>query len=68
ARTTRHASYRVSQRTRKRIEEIFGWLKTVGGMRKSRVIGIARTQMQAYLAASAYNLLRMSRLVPIGTS
>src|SRR5690606_19303722 len=45
ARTTRHASYRASQRTRKRIEEIFGWLKTVGGMRKSRVIGIARTQM-----------------------
>jgi len=36
-------------------------------MRKSRVIGIARTQMQAYLAASAYNLLRMARLVPIGT-
>jgi IS5 family transposase len=67
ARTTRHASYRVSQRTRKRIEEIFGWLKTVGGMRKSRVIGIARTQMQAYRAASAYNLLRMARQVPIST-
>jgi hypothetical protein len=67
-RTTRHASYRASQRTRKRIEEIFGWLKTVGGMRRSRVIGVARTQMQAYLAASAYNLLRMSRLMPIGAS
>lgn len=64
-RTTRHESYRVSQRTRKRIEEIFGWLKTVGGMRKSRVIGIARTQLQAYLAASAYNLLRMARLAPV---
>jgi IS5 family transposase len=37
-RTTRHASYRASQRTRKRIEEIFGWLKTVGGMRRSRVM------------------------------
>lgn len=49
ARTTRHESYRVSQRTRKRIEEIFGWLKTVGGMRKNRVIGVARTQLQAYL-------------------
>jgi transposase len=42
-RTTRHASYRVSQRTRKRIEEIFGWLKTVGGLRKSRFVGLKRT-------------------------
>lgn len=67
ARTTRHPSYRLSQRKRKRIEEIFGWLKTVGGMRKTRVIGIARTQMQAYLAASAYNLLRMARLAPVET-
>lgn len=66
-RTTRHESYRINQRKRKRIEKIFGWLKTVGGLRKSRVIGIARTQLQAYLAASAYNLLRMARLAPIGT-
>lgn len=62
ARTTRHESYRISQRKRKRIEEIFGWLKSVGGMRKSRVVGIAKTQWQAYLAASAYNLLRMARM------
>ncbi|MGH8144183.1 MAG: hypothetical protein ACREU2_16915 [Steroidobacteraceae bacterium] len=47
-RTTRHGSYRVGQRKRKRIEEIFGWLKTVGGLRKSRFIGIARTQLAAY--------------------
>jgi len=67
ARTTRHDSYRLSQRKRKRIEEIFGWLKTVGGLRKSRFIGIARTQLYAYLAASAYNLLRMARLVPLAT-
>lgn len=60
-------SYRLSQRKRKRIEEIFGRLKTVGGMRKTRVIGIARTQMQAYLAASAYNLLRIARLAPVRT-
>jgi transposase len=66
-RTTRHAGYRVSQRTRKRIEEIFGWLKTVGGLRKSRFVGIARTQLYAYFAASAYNLLRMARLAPIAT-
>jgi transposase len=66
-RTARHAGYRVSQRTRKRIEEIFGWLKTVGGLRKSRFVGIARTQLYAYFAASAYNLLRMARLAPIAT-
>jgi len=67
ARTTRHESYRLSQRKRKRIEEIFGWLKTVGGLRKSRFIGIARTPLYAYLAASAYHLLRMARLVPLAT-
>lgn len=65
ARTSRHASYRVSQRTRKRIEEIFGWLKTVGGMRKSRFVGLKRTGLYAYLAASAYNLLRIARLAPL---
>src|SRR5882672_8922907 len=48
ARTTRHASYRVSQRHRKRIEEIFGWLKTIAGMRKSRFVGLERTQLYAY--------------------
>lgn len=66
ARTTRHEGYRVSQRKRKRVEEIFGWLKTVAGFRKSRFIGIQRTQLYAYFAASAYNLLRMSRLTPLG--
>jgi transposase len=64
ARTTRHESYRTSQRKRKRIEEIFGWLKTIGGLRKSRFVGIERTQLHAYLAASAYNLLRMARMAP----
>jgi len=66
-RTTRHDSYRVSQRHRKRIEEIFGWLKTVGGLRKTRFVGIERTQLHAYFAASAYNLLRMARLAPLQT-
>ncbi len=65
ARTSRHESFRISQRKRKRIEEIFGWLKTVGGLRKSRFVGIARTQLYAYLAASAYNLLRMARMAPV---
>jgi hypothetical protein len=62
ARTTRHGGYAISQRKRKRIEEIFGWMKTVGGMRKSRFIGIAKTQLAAYMVGAAYNLLRLARL------
>lgn len=61
-RTTRHENYRVSQRKRKRIEEIFGWMKSVGGLRRTRFIGQARTQLAAYLVGAAYNLLRMSNL------
>lgn len=61
-RTTRHNGYKISQRKRKRIEEIFGWMKTVGGMRKSRFIGIAKTQLAAHMVGAAYNLLRMARL------
>lgn len=63
-RTTRHESYAISQRKRKRIEEIFGWMKTVGGFRKSRFVGIAKTQLAAYMVGAAYNLLRMSRMQP----
>lgn len=63
-RTTRHESYALSQRKRKRIEEIFGWMKTVGGLRKTRFVGIAKTQLAAYLVGAAYNLLRMARLQP----
>jgi transposase len=63
-RTTRHPSYALSQRHRKRVEEIFGWMKTIGGLRKTRFRGIARTQLYAYLVGAAYNLLRLSRLLP----
>jgi hypothetical protein len=42
ARTTRHPGFQVSQRVRKRIEEIFGWIKTIGGLRKSRYRGTAK--------------------------
>lgn len=62
-RTTRHAGYRESQRWRKRVEEVFGWVKTVGGGRKLRYIGVARNRTWAELTASAYNLVRMARLV-----
>ncbi len=60
-RTTRTVGYAVSQRMRNRVEEIFGWLKTVGGLRTTRVRGVARTHV-AYLVGAAYNLLRISRL------
>ena len=53
ARTTRHPGNALSQRLRKRIEEAFGWMKTVGGLRKTRYRGRERVQMQAYLVAAA---------------
>lgn len=61
-RTTRHAGYQLSQRVRKRIEEIFGWMKTVGGGRKLRYKGVRRNQLWAELTAAAYNLVRMAKL------
>jgi transposase len=64
ARTTRHPGYAISQRIRKRVEEIFGWCKTVGGFRRTRYRGRQRTQMAAYLVGAAYNLLRITRLMP----
>lgn len=61
-RTTRHAGYRHRQRKRKRIEEIFGWLKTVGVMRKTRHRGIDRVQWMFQLAVATYNLVRIRNL------
>jgi IS5 family transposase len=61
-RTTRHAGYTVSQRVRKRIEEVFGWMKTVGGMRKLKHRGGERVNWQFLLTAAAYNLVRMRSL------
>ena len=52
----------VSQRLRKRIEEIFGWTKSVANLRRTRYKGRARTQMASYFVGAAYNLLRFSRL------
>jgi len=66
-RTTRHPGYSVSQRVRKRIEEIFGWMKTVGGFRKTRFKGRERTQLAAYFVGAAYNLLRMAKLMTAPT-
>ena len=62
ARTTRHAGYALSQRARKRIEEVFGWMKTVGGLRKLRHRGGARVDWQFLFTAAVYNLVRMRNL------
>ena len=60
-RTSRHAGYATSQRVRKRAEEMFGWLKTVGGGRKLRSCGLARKGLWAEMALAAYNLVRMAK-------
>jgi transposase len=62
-RTTRHAGYQISQRKRKRIEEVFGWMKTVGMLRKTRHRGIFKVGWVFTFAAAAYNLVRMRTLL-----
>ena len=61
-RTTRHPGYAVSQRLRKRVEEIFGWMKTVGNLRKTRHRGEDRVGWVFTLTAAAYNLVRIRNL------
>jgi len=61
-RTTRHAGYAISQQRRKRVEEIFGWMKTVGGMRKLRHRGLELIGWMFTFAAAAYNLVRIRNL------
>ena len=61
-RTTRHGGYALSQRRRKLTEEVFGWLKTVGGGRKLRYVGPDRNRSWLELAAAAFDLVRMARL------
>jgi transposase len=62
-RTTRHPGYATSQRLRKRIEEAFGWIKTVAGLKKTRFCGLARVDLAFTFAAAAYNLVRLRRLL-----
>lgn len=62
-RTTRHPGYRVSQRRRKMIEEVFGWMKTVGLMRKVRHRGTELVDWIFEFTAATYNLVRMRRLI-----
>lgn len=63
ARTTRHPGYAVSLRIRKRIEEVFGWTKTTGGLRKTRHKGTDRVGWMFTLTAAAYNLIRLPKLM-----
>ena len=61
-RTTRHPGYALSQTVRKRVEEIFGWGKTVGGLRKLRHRGLQRVGLWFTLAATAFNLVRLGKI------
>lgn len=63
-RTTRHAGYAISQRRRKLVEQVFGWAKTIGGLEKTRFKGTSRVASQTLITASAYNLIRLVRLIP----
>jgi len=64
-RTTRPAGYLVSQRKRKLVEEIFGWSKTVGNFRKTRLVGLAKNKLAGFMVAAAYNLVRLAKLLPL---
>jgi len=61
-RTTRHAGYAVSLKIRKRVEEVFGWGKTVGPLRKARFVGLAKVKAQTVFTCAAYNLTRLATI------
>ena len=67
ARTTRHPGYAVSQRCRKRIEEVFGWAKSAAGLAKVKLRGRARVEAVFTLALAAYNLIRLPKLLAVPT-
>ena len=67
-RTTSSPGYAISQQIRKRVEEIFGWMKTTGGFRRTRYRGLERARLAGYLVATAYNLVRLARLAPSPTA
>lgn len=66
-RTTRHPGYAKSQRIRKRIEEAFGWIKTVAGLRKTKLRGLLKVDWSFTFAAAAYNLVRAPKLIAAAT-
>lgn len=66
-RTTRHPGYAKSQRIRKRIEEAFGWIKTIAGLRQTKLRGLAKVDWSFTFAAAAYNLVRAPKLIAVAT-
>jgi len=64
-RTTRHPGYAKSQRIRKRIEEAFGWIKSVGGLRQTKLRGLAKVDWAFTFAAAAYDLVRLPKLMAV---
>lgn len=66
-RTVRHPGYALSQRARKRVEEVFGWMKTIGGLRKTRHRGRPKVGWSFVFTAMAYNLVRMRTLLASGS-
>ena len=65
-RTTRHASYQISQRKRPLIERAFGWMKSVGGIRKVKLRGLLNVNWLLLMTAAAFNLWRIPKLSPTG--
>ena len=66
ARTSRHTSYGVSQRKRPLIEKAFGWMKQTGGLRKTKLRGLAKVAWQFLMTAAAFNLWRLPKLETAG--
>jgi IS5 family transposase len=62
-RTVRHPGYAASQRSRKRIEEAFGWMKTIAGLRQTKLRGLAKVDWAFTFAAAAYDLVRLPKLM-----
>ena len=62
-RTTRHPGYAASQRIRKRIEEAFGWIKMIAGLRKTKLRGLPKVDWGFTFAVAAYDLVRVPRLM-----
>jgi len=63
-RTTRHVGYAMSQHLRPRVEPAFGWLKTIGWMRKVKLHGLAKVNWLFVFASAAFNLIRLPKLLP----
>ena len=66
-RTTRHRGYETSQRKRKRVEEPFGWGKTIGGLARPMLRGVQRLAFKFTLTMAAYDLIKLPRLIAVST-